>query len=53
MEVSQDLINYQVFTKDNPLIVSRKAVNIAMQQHPELRTEIYLIIKRGIIQVEE
>lgn len=52
MEITEDLINYQVFTKDNPLIVSQTAVDTAIMQHPELKNDIYLIIKRKIIRVE-
>lgn len=45
-------LNYDLFTKETPLRVSRQAKDIVIKTHPELEGKIEMCINEGIVIVE-
>jgi len=51
MQLLEEYVNYGIFTKENPLVISRQAVETAISQHPEMERDFLSVIKRGIVKV--
>lgn len=52
MEVKDEQVNYGIFTKENPLIISDEAHRIVLSIHPELEGRMKKVIEDGIVIVE-
>lgn len=45
------MLNIDVFTKENPLVVSATAVCIVISEHPERIADIRKLIRKGVIRI--
>jgi len=47
------MLVYDIYSKEQPLVISREAVRIAIEQNPEMEKDILSVIRKGIVKVVE